>query len=395
MIDKNLSELALGDKISEPVFTKEGHLLLSKGTIVSYELLSKLKKHNANYFKTLETLSIANKPKDLIEEEVMTASIRSVKQVFDQAMLQEHKGVKTSIPDEQIDFVVSVVESLMETLYQSEDLLYTVTNLMDSDNYTYHHSVNVAILSILTAKSMHYSESDIKTIALGALLHDIGKANVTGGLVQKPGELSASEKDEMKKHPEYGYQLIKNIPTLSYAVKQIVRLHHEKLDGSGYPLGLTGMEIPNYVRLITVCDMYDAMTADRIYRKKMPIHTALEILMKDCVFKIDADVYRQMTSTICIFPTGQGVLLSDGRVGIVSFYRHQSPTRPKVKIVDFDVKTGSIDVEEVDLQNQCTLFIIDTWNAQDFASEFKNALDKNSFYALPDEEKAKYATSIL
>jgi hypothetical protein len=117
--------------------------------------------------------------------------------------------------------------------------------------------------------------------------------------------------------------------------------------------------------------------------------------MKDCVFKIDADVYRQMTSTICIFPTGQGVLLSDGRVGIVSYYRHQSPTRPKVKIVDFDVKSGSIDVEEVDLQNQCTLFIIDTWNAQDFASEFKNALDKNSFYALPEEERAKYATSIL
>jgi putative nucleotidyltransferase with HDIG domain len=139
---------------------------------------------------------------------------------------------------------------------------------MDSDNYTYHHSVNVAILSILTAKSMHYSESDIKTIALGALLHDIGKAQVAGGLVQKPGELSSTEKDEMKKHPEYGYQLIKNIPTLSYAVKQIVRLHHEKLDGSGYPLGLSGMEIPNYVRLITVCDMYDAMTADRIYRKK-------------------------------------------------------------------------------------------------------------------------------
>jgi hypothetical protein len=111
MIDKKLSELALGDKISEPVFTKEGHLLLSKGTIVSYELLSKLKKHNANYFKTLETLSIANKPKDLIDEEVMTASIRGVKSVFDQALLQEHKGVKTSIPDEQISFVVSVVES--------------------------------------------------------------------------------------------------------------------------------------------------------------------------------------------------------------------------------------------------------------------------------------------
>jgi len=394
MDDYTLHNLGLGETITDSVYNDEGHLLISKGAIISYELLSKLKKHNGNYFRRLDQLSQSLKPDDLVSKEDMKLAVEAVQTVFVDMIHNDKTGLNPAIPNEHIDLVVNVVESLMATLYTSERLLYTVTELMDSDDYTYRHSVNVAILSILTAKSMHYTEKEIKNIALGALLHDIGKAKVVS-LVRKPAELTEFEKKEMKMHPEYGYQMVKDIDTLPYSVKQIIRYHHEKMDGSGYPFGLVGMEIPLYIRLITVCDMYDAMTSNRTYRKKMPIHTALEILMKDAVYKIDPEVYRQMTSTICIFPTGQGVLLSDGRIGIVSLYRHQNPTRPNVQIIDFNVKKGSIDVQEVDLTKHFTLFIIDTWNPSDFAKDFRATIDQNAFYQMSAEEKEKYASSIL
>lgn len=394
MIDTKTNGIELGHKIAEPIFTRDGHLLLNKGTIVSYEILSKLKKHNINYYQTLNDITKANQPEALVDEETMTTSVTVVKSVFDEVMSSKDKGVKSSIPEDHINMVVEIINSLMDVLYGSEDLLYTVTELIKSDDYTYRHSVNVTILSILTAKSMHYSEAEIREIALGALLHDIGKALVTDGLIQKQEKLNDEETIEIKKHPQLGYDLIKDMDSLPNSVKNIVYLHHEKLDGSGYPNGVGGLEIPKYVRLVTVCDMYDAMTTNRIYRKKMPIYTALEILMKDAVYKIDADIYRQMTSTICLYPTGQGVLLSDGRVGVVSKYRHSSPTRPNIKIIDFDITDHSISIKEIDLQVEKTLFIVDTWNVDDFSNNFKNMVDKDSFVDLSDEDKEYFNKSI-
>lgn len=115
----------------------------------------------------------------------MTSSVNVVKSVFEEIMAVEDKGVKPSIPDEHIDLVTNIIDALMDILYSSEDLLYTVTELIKSDDYTYRHSVNVTILSILTAKSLHYNEEEIREIALGALLHDIGKALVKDGLIKK------------------------------------------------------------------------------------------------------------------------------------------------------------------------------------------------------------------
>lgn len=126
----------------------------------------------------------------------------------------------------------------------------------------------------------------------------------------------------------------------------------------------------------------------------MPIHTALELLMKDAVYKIDADIYRKMSSTICIYPLGQGVLLSDGRVGVISHYRHDNPTRPTVKVIDFDLDKRNVDVNEINLQKERTLFIVDTWHLDDLKSNYQNIVDKDSFHDLSDQEKHRFNKSI-
>jgi putative nucleotidyltransferase with HDIG domain len=387
---KNSDELEPGNEVKEDIFNRDGSLLVSRGTIINYEIASKLKKHDINFGAAVEEAASSIQSTPLIEEEKMQTSIRAVQNVFESVMQRDVGGVKANIPEDQLALVGEVIADLMAILMRSEDLLYTVTNLMASDDYTYRHSVNVCILSIMTANAMGYSDGEIRDIALGSLLHDIGKANVKYGLIQKPSPLTESEKEEMMKHSEYGYELIKDIEIIPYSVKQIVRFHHEKLDGSGYPLGLKKMEIPEYVRIVTLCDMFDAMTANRSYRKRMPVHLALEVLMRDAVYKIDAGVYRKMTSTVCIFPPGQGVLLSDGRVGIVSAYRIHSPSRPKVKLIEFCLKTGQLEVTEINLEACHTLFIVDTWDVADFNSFFTRIPEKEFF----DPENVDVGTMI-
>ena len=393
MAKQRLDRVELGRITTENIYTRDGSLLVKEGTIISYDLLSKLKRHKVAYQDILSEISIAHKEPDTISPEQMDKSIDAVSTVFQDVLSPKKVTSESAIPEKNVALVKKVVESLLDTINSSEELLYRVSEVMDADDYTYRHSVNVTVLTILTAKAMGYVEQEIKEIAMGALLHDIGKALIPGDLLQSNARLTPDEQAIMKDHPELGYELVKDMD-LPHSVKQIIRLHHEKLDGSGYPMGLKGLDIPRYVRLVTVCDMYDAMTTTRSYRKRMPLHTALEILMRDAVYKIDSEVYRQMTSTICLYPTGLGVVLSDGRIGIVSKYRHMNPTRPVVQIVEFDIHKGNVDVEELDLEKNKVLFIVDTWNVNSFRNDFRKVLEDKPFYELEEKEQSQYTYSI-
>jgi len=361
----------IGRRVNSHIYSVDGHLLLNKGTVVNSSILSRLERYNMNIEDLLNSLSKDIKPVGLINDKQMDESIQVVKNVFDYVLYTDKVGIASAIPPDYLELVEDVVKKLIDALENTGNLLYTVSDMVEKATYTYKHSVNVAILSILTSKALNYRESDIKNIALGAFLHDIGKMLVDQKLITKPGRLTDSERIAVEKHPTFGYELIKEIETLSFTTKQIVLLHHEKLDGSGYPSGLKGIEIPEYVRLVTICDMYDAMTTNRVYRGKMPIYTVLEILMTDAVFKLDRKIYRHMSQNICIYPPGSGVVLSDGRIGIVAFYEPTNPTRPHIRVLDLETDITNIKVEYVNLERQKTLFIVDTWDINELKNGFR------------------------
>ncbi|MBF4693558.1 HD-GYP domain-containing protein [Fusibacter ferrireducens] len=365
----------LGNEISKHIYSEHGTMLIKKGTIINNDVLSKLLSHNVDVVYVLNALKKDIKEETLLSEPEMQKSVASIKKVFDDVMYQEKQGIKAVIPIENLKLVEEVLELLIETLEKADQILYTVVDLLQSDGYTYKHNVNVAILSILTSKALGYKKEDIKHIALGALLHDIGKMKVSPMLINKPSSLTLEERIEVEKHAQFGYEITETVSQIPFLSKQIIRLHHEKLDGSGYPLGLKGIEIPEYVKIVTVCDMYDAMTTNRIYRSKMPIYKALEILMTESVFKIDPKIYRTLTNNICIFPPGSGVVLSDGRIGVVTHFRHASPSRPSVKVLNLNDKNSFLDVEEINLEYNRTLFIVDTWDIDLFHQISKNATD--------------------
>jgi len=371
-----VTEALIGNMIAEPVFSEQGNMLLKEGVVINQHVLDKLLIHEIDYVYIFDALMQGIEPTSLVDEEKLQESVTVVKNVFDDVLHNERMGVKASLSKKDVKLVKAVVEDLIKELESAENILYTVVDLIGTDAYTYKHSVNVTVLSIIVSRALGYEQIDIKNIAMGALLHDIGKVRVEPELILKPGKLTFEERQRVELHPSYGYELLEAIEGLSYTTKQIILLHHEKIDGSGYPYGLRGIEIPEYVRIVTVCDMYDAMTTDRVYRNKMPIYRALDILMAEAIYRIDPIIYSILLDNIAVYPVGTGIILSDGRVGVVVDYRHKNPARPIVRVLNTSLNSDNINIEHIDLEKSQVLFIEDVWDVRATKEERREAVEK-------------------
>jgi len=350
----NVSHKLHNKYLAKNVYDNEGRLLLGKSVQLSPSLVDKLITSDIFVVYIDDEFSEGIEVKNIISEEQMIHSVRSVKKIMTN-ITKQTSGVPTMIKKEDIKLVGDVIKELIEALEDNEDALYTVVELLGADMYTYKHSVNVAVLTILTCRSLSYDYELTKSIAMGALLHDIGKAYVKDNLIQKVESLSKDELKEVYRHVSYGYEEIKDDISLSGYTKQIVRLHHEKRDGSGYPLGLKETEIPDFVRIVTICDMFDAMTSTRAYKRSMPVYEVLDILMAESVFKLDSVIFQMFTKNICVYPPGSGVKLDDGRFGLVVKYNQFNPTRPEIRL--FEDEYGNMSVNHINLEDHRTLFI--------------------------------------
>lgn len=350
-----LDKVESGQKLGRSIYGDSGSLLLGAGITLTDTLIGKLKDNLIYYVYIDDEMSKGIEIKPLIEDLTMIKTVKSIKEVMETSLYENKaKGRSGVVPIKMYRKIMDTIQDLIKELESNEDLLYTVSELMGTDMYTYKHCVNVAVLSILTAKTYGYTEEQVRNIAMGALLHDIGKIEISTELLNKNGDLDEVEMIEVMKHSSYGYEVVKNDSVISSYAKQIVKFHHEKLDGSGYPEGLKGDEIPDYVQIVTISDMFDAMTSDRSYRTRMPVYKTLEILMGEAVFRIRPKILSHFIQNICIYPPGTAVFLTDGREGIVVDYRKKSPDRPIIRILK-DVKRK--EIYEIDLLHELTVFI--------------------------------------
>jgi putative nucleotidyltransferase with HDIG domain len=203
-----------------------------------------------------------------------------------------------------------------------------VSDLERKDQLTRDHVVRTGELAIRVGERMHLKTRELRDLGLAAMLHDIGKLRTPDDILKKPSSLSAEEYDVIKLHPVHGAEMLAAEPTLS-SCAPIVRSHHERMDGAGYPDGLVGPAIPLASRIIAVCDSIDAMTHDRQYRKAMPISMAFAILREHAGSQWDQDVVRHVMATLPTMPSAA----TFDRVG------RATPT------VGFDSPTDASDVE--------------------------------------------------
>lgn len=203
-----------------------------------------------------------------------------------------------------------------------------------ADSYTYTHSVNVSLLCMLIGKWMRYGDQMIESLMIAGLLHDIGKMKIDPKVLNKPDKLTDEEFEEIKKHPRYSYELLQDNKDISLDVKVGILMHHEKIDGSGYPYGVYGENINTIARVIAVADVYDAMLSERPYQKKHSPFDVMQLMQEGVFGKLDTKILLTFLSYIANYYIGVYVLLSTGEIGEVVAINPACVYRPIIKVQD-------------------------------------------------------------
>lgn len=259
---------------------------------------------------------------------------------YAQELRSEARGVITEALDDMrlgqmlsSPKVRSVVDSLVDTIARDARAALWLTSLKQNSQYTSVHSVHVAILSLAFGMHLGMDRAALIRLGMGALLHDVGKVRIPEEILDKPGPLTAAEMKIVQRHAEDGYEFVAKSGGAPPEALQIIRLHHERCDGSGYPLGLTGDRIPLHVRIVAIADTYDAMTTDRPYRAAMDADKALQLIQNESAHEFGSDLVQAFIRCMGVFPEGSLVQLDNGCIGIVVSSPPDARLQPVVLLV--------------------------------------------------------------
>lgn len=208
-----------------------------------------------------------------------------------------------------------VLEDVIDQVEADAKALISVTRLKTKDDYTYMHSLSVCALMVAMAQLRGLERSDIRNLGMAGLLHDIGKVGVPDAVLNKPGRLTDEEFAAVRGHPEHGYRLLRDAPGITQVALDVVRHHHEKIDGSGYPFGLSGEELTLAARMGAVCDVFDALTSNRAYKEAWPWQEALA-RMWSWEGHLDRTLMEDLMHVLHTFPKGLLVRLSNGMLAL-------------------------------------------------------------------------------
>jgi len=346
----NLDLLPVGGKLARTIFSSDGGVLLSQGIELTECYIEQLRKRGINEVYLEDEFSRGIEVHDVIKEETRNEAVVLVKKIMTGFSFAETIDVEN---------VKVIVNKIVDELLQNDDILYNLTEIKTVDDYTFEHSVNVCILSLITGIGLGFDTGRLRELGIGAILHDIGKLCIPRELLTKPSQLTENEFKEIKKHTVLGYELLKKTGKLDLVSSYIALGHHERYDGSGYPLHLKKDSIQIYSRIVAVADVYDALTSDRVYRKKLRPNEVYDYITSSGINHFDSNVVRSFVKYVTVYPVGTGVLLNTGERAIVVRDNRLMPTRPLVRVAyDSEMKRSST-VKEIDLAQAFDIFIVD------------------------------------
>ena len=227
----------------------------------------------------------------------------------------------------------AAVKDLTHSVMRNPDALGWMSKLKQEHEYTYKHSLSVCILSLVFGRHMSLPESELHLLGLGAFLHDIGKMRIPLEVLDKPAALTPEEFAEMRRHPEHGVEIVSASGTVPDTVSDIIRSHHERMDGSGYPQGLSAELIRPMTHMVAICDTYDAIVSRRPYKKPVSAVRAVEILNRERGNLFDPWLVDQFIQCVGVYPVGTLVELNNAETGIVVSANREARLHPRVLIL--------------------------------------------------------------
>ncbi|HSN17227.1 MAG TPA: HD-GYP domain-containing protein [Gammaproteobacteria bacterium] len=248
-----------------------------------------------------------------------------------------------------LELVQQTVSQVMDSVLRNPDTMVWLSRLRHHDEYVYQHSINSCIWGLAFARHLGLDRQSIYEIGLGAMLQDVGKTSLPSLLLSKPGPLSDAEMRVMRSHVEHSVNIMRNTPGVTGRMIDMVRAHHERFDGSGYPDGLKGNQIPTFAKIGAMVDCYDALISPRPYAQALSPHHALREIYKWRGNLFQPEVVEQFIQAVGVYPTGTLVELNTGAVGVVISQNDSRRLRPRVMLVLDEKKHPLPRFETVDL----------------------------------------------
>lgn len=352
------SQLIPGCLIISDVQGKTNRPIVPKKTVVESIHIEVLKKFLVQEVEVGSKLmdGKAFVPEEIIQDEkekLVQEKAPFVDQYLD--AVQEYKKMfKSWQSGSPVDIakVRSCAVPLIKMITDSSEHVFSLHHYSTKDDYFYHHSVAVSLISAFLAKKMNFDNGEVIQVGLAGFLADCGMAKIDPKILEKEGSLTYDQFREVKKHPTYSLRMIEKIAALKDSVKLGVLQHHERLDGSGYPMGLEASKLHRFGRIISVSDMYHAMTSDRVYRAKQSPFKVIEEILQDQFGKFEHKIVKTFVDHMTNFSNGTKVRLSNNQRGEIVFIESEMPTRPMVRLENSD--------EIIPLKNFKNLFIEET-----------------------------------
>lgn len=363
----SLSELRVGMYVLS-IYTKNKSVnIKSEGYILKTASIQQLKKSNVTFVdidptrtkqseeKEKNTLPSSDAATQETEEITSTASfdseMKKAEQLYNNAKVLQKKILHDITQDKAIDLesVQESTDAIVDSIFRNQDALSCMSRLRVKDDYLVEHSLNVSILMTIFCKHMKIERKTMEDLALGAFLHDIGKTLIPDKVLQKPGKFTDEEYAIMKTHVMLGVKILEDTPNIPETSMMVVKEHHERLDGKGYPYGLTAGQISQYSRMIAIADCYDAMTAERVYKAGMHPIKAFKILISESPSAFDKKLVEQFIQCLGLYPIGTLVKLNSGKVGLISKLNKNKPLQPFVRVFYNTRLNQVISMEEIDL----------------------------------------------
>ena len=262
------------------------------------------------------------------------ADISQASKIFSDSKIIQQKILTDALHDTPLDVepVREVTDKAIEAIFNNPDALACVINIRMKDEYLLEHSISVSVLMGIFSRFLNIDKTIIQQLVIGAFLHDVGKIKIPDAILNKPGKLTPFEFEQMKRHINHSIDLITNISGLSPLSIEVASLHHEKLNGNGYPDNKKSAEISHYGRMITICDIFDALTTNRIYKDSYSPIKAFNILQKLASNnQLDVELVNLFIKCMGVYPVGSLVKLDSNKLAIVEGRNQNSPTQPLVR----------------------------------------------------------------
>lgn len=355
MIKTELKNIKTGSYSATPVYTKTGQLILSAHTLLTAQQISRLEFYGIEWINVEDPVE-QTEPEKLEEPISYSQKVRNSEefQTFKADYDEQSRHLESSFDDlvnKNIPIesraLIDQVSSLYANSLTSLSVFDMLHNMRQIDDTTFAHSINVALIGRMLGEWLQLPEEDLDVLTLAGLLHDIGKCTIDPNILLKPSSLTPKEYEAVQKHAGNGAELLAS-QDLDERIKEVARMHHERCDGSGYPLGLKGNEISDFAKIIAIADVYDAMTSKRPYRKAYCPFEVIATFENNGLEKFEIEYIITFMNRILDTYIGNTVQLSDGSTGTVVMNNSIHHSRPLVSL-----STGKC----IDLQKHPELYI--------------------------------------